>query len=284
MIKFEDFIKAPDIKRTKVKFNMNAGDWNKRAWDLLLEDDPEWINMNRWKTKQSNNNLNNADYLIALAQYYPYGPEYFVFGGLFEIKKIEPEVFHDFGYDLILMDDYQEYIKRLIIKIDKPIGRDLYNRRYESLQDQLNPEIYELAPDTKLGHFPGYQNVSLKHKELRQIFSRNEPSWKQALSNVKGVYVITDTSNGNLYIGSASGNGEGIWQRWSGYADTNNLTGGNKELVEILESKGEKYIMDNFKYSILEIFDTKTKVETVIERENYWKNVLDTKAHGMNCN
>ena len=47
---------------------MNAGDWDKRAWDLLLEDDPEWIGMNRWKTKQSNNNLNYADYLIALAQ------------------------------------------------------------------------------------------------------------------------------------------------------------------------------------------------------------------------
>jgi hypothetical protein len=30
---------------------MNAGDVNKRAWDLLLEDDQEWLNMNRWKTK-----------------------------------------------------------------------------------------------------------------------------------------------------------------------------------------------------------------------------------------
>ena len=284
MIKFENFIIAPDAKKTKVKFNMNAGDWNKRAWDLLLEDDPEWINMNRWKTKQSNNNLNNSDYLIALAQYYPYGSEYFIFGGLFKVKKIEPEVFHDFGYDLTLMEEYKEYIKRLIIKIEKPIGRDLYNRKYESLQEQLNPEIYELAPGTKLGHFPGYQNVSLKHSELRQIIARNEPSWKLALSNVKGIYVITDISNGKLYIGSASGNYGGIWQRWSGYADVNNLTGGNKGFVELLESKGDKHIMDNFKYSIIEIFDTKTKVETVIERENYWKKVFNTRAHGMNNN
>jgi len=284
MIKFVDFIVAPDARRTKVKFNMNAGDWNKRAWDLLLEDDPEWINMNQWKSKQANNNLNNADYLIALAQYYPYGPEYFVFGGLFKVEIIMPEIFNGFGYKLTLMDVYREYIKRLIIKLEKPIGRDIYNRRYESLQEQLNPEIYELAPSTKLGHFPGYQRVSLKHKELRQIISRNEPSWKQALSYVKGVYVITDMSNGNLYIGSASGNNEGIWQRWSGYADENNLTGGNREFIEILESKGSAYIMDNFKYSIIEIFDTKTKVETVIERENYWKNVFSTRMHGMNYN
>ena len=154
MIKFVDFISTPDPKRTKVKFNMNAGDWDKRAWDLLLEDDPEWIGMNRWKTKQSNNNLNYADYLIALAQYYPYGAEYFVFGGLFKVEKIMPEVFNGSGYNLYPMDDYKEYIKRLIIKIDKPIGRDLYNRKYENLQEQLNPEIYELAPSTKLGHFP----------------------------------------------------------------------------------------------------------------------------------
>ncbi|NLA52387.1 MAG: GIY-YIG nuclease family protein [Alcaligenaceae bacterium] len=181
-----------------------------------------------------------------------------------------PEVFNDFGYNLYPMDDYEEYIKRLIIKIDKPIGRDLYNRKYVNLQEQLNPEIYELAPNTKLGHFPGYQSVSLKHSELRQIISQNEPSWKQALSNVKGVYVITDTSNGKLYIGSASGNNEGIWQRWSAYADKRNLTGGNKGFVEILESKDNDYITKNFKYSILEIFDPKTKVETIIERENYW--------------
>ncbi|MCL2817251.1 MAG: GIY-YIG nuclease family protein [Clostridiales bacterium] len=282
MIKFADFILPPNPKKTKVKFNMNPSDKNIRAWDLLLEDDPGWILMNRHKSKHPNNNLNHADYLIALAQYYPYGPEYFVFGGLFEVKKIEPEVFDGYGYELTLMDDYREYIKRLIIKLEKPIGRDLYNRRYENLQEQLNPEVYELAPSTKLGHFPGYQNVSLKHKELRQIISGNEPSWQQALSNVKGIYVITDTSNGKLYIGSASGNEGGIWQRWSAYANVNNLTGENKGIVEVLKSQGNEHIMENFKYSIIEIFDTKTKVETIIERENYWKSVFGTRLHGMN--
>jgi len=282
MIKLENFILSPDTKRTKVKFNMNAADWNKRAWDLLLEDSPEWLGMNRYKTKHPNNNLNHADYLIALAQYYPYGSEYFVFGGLFQVRKMVSEIFNGFGNELTLMDNYREYIKRLIIRLDKPVGRDLYNRKYDTLQKQLNPEVYEIAPNVKLGHFPGYQNVSLKHKDLVQIFSRNEPGWKQALSNVKGVYVITDTSSGRLYIGSASGNSEGIWQRWTAYA--NGLTGGNAGIFEVLDAKGNEHIMEHFKYSILEIFDTKTKVETIIERENYWKNVFATKAHGMNCN
>jgi len=58
---------------------------------------------------------------------------------------------------------HSEYIKRLIIKLGEPIGRQVYLRRYETAQEQLDPEVYELAPDTKLGTFPGYQNVRLRH-------------------------------------------------------------------------------------------------------------------------
>ncbi|WP_017547474.1 GIY-YIG nuclease family protein [Salinicoccus carnicancri] len=284
MIKLSEFIKTPNDAHAKIKFNMNPADPNLRAWNLLLEDDPEWLTMNSWKTKQPNNNLNHAEYLIAMAQYYPYGPEYFAFGGLYKVEKKLPEVFNDIGYKLTLMEEYQEYIKRLIIKIDKPIGRDVYNRRYHTIQDQLNPEVYEIAPNIKLGHFPGYQNVRMNHKEMQQVLLREDPSWKSALSYVKGVYVISDLSNGKLYIGSASGNTEGIWQRWSGYAHLGNLTGGNKEFKDILLEKGKDHIQKHFQYSILEIFDTKTKSEVVIERENYWKNVFNTKKNGMNHN
>ena len=238
MIELNKFIKVPNLNKTKIKFNMNAGNVEIRAWDLLFkEDETEWEQINAWKTKHPNNNLNHADYLLAFAQYYPYGPEYFIFGGL-----------------------------------------------YKNIQGTLEPEVYEIAPNTKLGHFPGYQNVTLSHPQMQQIILRNEPSWKQALMNVKGVYVITDLSNGKLYIGSASGNTDGIWQRWSDYANIENLTGGNKLLNEIKLDKGKDYIVNNFQYSILEIFDTKTKANTIINRENYWKNVFCTRKYGMNYN
>lgn len=284
MIKLTEFLKTPDDMRTKIKFNMNAADKEVRAWDLLLEDNSEWVTMNSWKTKQTNNNLNHADYLIALAQYYPYGPQYFMFGRIYKVEKVIPEVFNGRGYNLTLMEDYREYIKRMIIKIDRPIGRDVYNRRYSSIQEQLNPEVYEIAPNVKLGHFPGYQNVSIKHKELQQIVARNEPSWQQALSNVKGVYAITDLSDGRIYIGSASGNTHGIWQRWSSYANVEDPTGGNKGFNCLVQDMGTAHIINNFKYSIIEIFDTKTKMDIIIERENYWKSVFDTKNHGLNFN
>ena len=100
-------------------------------------------------------------------------------------------------------------------------------------------------------------------------------------SIVKGVYCITDTSTGQLYIGSASGNDEGIWQHWKSYADVSNLTGGNKTFKE-LKNNGANYIIDNFTYSILEIFDMKTKSDDIIHREEFWKRVFQTVKHGMN--
>lgn len=262
---------------------MNKGDVTKPAWDLLLEDKPEWIEMNAYKTKQANNNLNKAKYLLAFAQYYPYGPNYYIFGGMYKVEIIDENIENDIGYNLTLMDDYKEYIKRLIIKLERPIGWDIYNKKYESVQKSLNPEIYELAPSTKLGTFPGYNSVKLSHKDLQRIVNNDEPSWKNALSNVKGIYVITDKSTGKLYIGSASGNAEGIWQRWSNYADIKNLTGGNK-FFEELKDIDNQYIIDNFSYSILEIFDMRTKQEDILNRENFWKDVLKTREFGMNRN
>lgn len=284
MIKFSDFMPVDFPNKTKVKFNMHGGeDSSISAWDSLLDDNQEWINLNAWKKKQANNNLNHADYLLAFAQYYPYGPQYYIFGGMYKVEKIIPEVFNDVGYKLTLLDKYVEYRKRLIIKLDHPIGRDIYNKPYETVQKDFNPEIYEIAPDTKLGAFPGYSKVLLSHKDLQTIIKQESPEWKNALSCVKGVYCITDTSTGELYIGSATGDAGGIWQRWSAYANVKNLTGGNKAFEEI-KINGDNYIIDNFTYSILEIFDMRTKREDIIERESYWKRVFQTIKFGMNNN
>lgn len=283
MLKFEDFFPVEFPDKTKVKFNMNAGDANLRAWDYLVngEEDPDWVGMNSWKARQANNNLNRADYLLAFAQYYPYGPQYYIFGGMYRVEKILPEVFDARGYRLTLMPDYADYRKRLIVRLARPIGRDVYNKPYANVQRDFNPEVYELAPATKLGAFPGYNHVLLTHKELQTIIKMEAPEWRNALSSVKGIYCITDKSTGHLYIGSASGDGGGIWQRWSAYADVSNLTGGNKTFEELKKS-GADYIIDNFTYSILEIFDMRTKREDILHREEYWKRVFQTVKYGMN--
>jgi hypothetical protein len=285
VITFTDFLPVPEPQLTKVKFNMRAGDGSGEAWDFLMDDHERWLNFGRWRTKQTNNNMGGARYLLAFAQYYPYGPQYFMFGGAFEVTEIKPDRFDDHGYELTPLPLHEEFIKRLIVKLDRPIGRTPYLRHYVGLQESLlAPEVYELAPDVKLGTFPGYQNVRLRHHELQRIIAGDEPSWKDALSSVKGVYVITDLSSGRLYIGSASGEANGLWQRWSGYAHLKNLTGGNRELEQLRSDLGDAHIVGNFQYSILEIFDPKTRADTILARESFWKHALDSRAHGMNLN
>ena len=284
-IKFEDLIKVPYPKTTKVKFNMNPSDNTKHAYDFLIDDetDDDWINMNAYRnTKTPSNNLDKAEYLLAFAQHYYLGVKYFIFGGYYKVEKITPEVNDGIGYKLTLLDAFSEYRKRLIIEINEAIGRNIYSRWYESFISTLKPQIYQIVPKTSLGAFPGYSNVLLKHKQMQTIFRQEAPEWEDALSQVKGVYCITDTSNGQLYIGSAYGV-DGIWGRWKSYADVNNLTGGNKAF-EKMKKSGAGHIIDNFTYSILEIFDMRTKDDYIINRESFWKKVFDTITHGMNFN
>ena len=289
MIKFTDFIKdfidGKDLNRIKVKFHKNAEfcGGEKDTVQYLFEDDENsdnmWITLNSWRAKEGNSSkLDNCDYLITFAQYNLYGSNFYIFGGIYEVKKAFPEKFYEGGYNIKLLEDYKEYRKRLIVKFEQK-GRT-FERWYFSLNDN-DIEIYELSSSQNLKEFNGYQNVSLTHTELQYIINNTEPSWKLALSSVKAVYVITDMKTGKLYIGSAYGN-DCLLNRWNKYVT--NLTGENKEFEALIKEKGESYIQNNFKYSILEIFDTKTKDEYILERESYWKNVFETKKFGMNKN
>nr|WP_307759854.1 GIY-YIG nuclease family protein [uncultured Peptostreptococcus sp.] len=284
MIKLVDLVKTDDMEYTKIKFHKNEGDVSRPAYDMLLDEPETWLRMNQWRENNNNHNLDRAKYLVSMAQYYPYSKDYYIFGGLYKVDEDHLDQYSCEGYKLEKVNEYDDYEKRLIVRINDPVKLSLsYLRWYINAQEDLEMEVYEIAPSTKTLNFTGYQNVSLSHKDLVRIISNDEPTYRQALSHVKGVYVITDTNTGKLYIGSASGNSEGIWQRWSCYANNLNPTGENKKLIEIFE-ENEEYIQKHCKYSVLEIFDTKTKEEDIIQRENYWKKVFETKKFGYNEN
>lgn len=129
-----------------------------------------------------------------------------------------------------------------------------------------------------IGEFPGYNAVVISHAQLGIITRQKIASWYGALANVKGVYLITDTTSGKHYVGKASGE-VGIWQRWCSYA--NNGHGGNKELKEVLKEKGTDYVK-NFQYSILEIADSHSSEKDILARESYWMSVLRSREFGLN--
>ena len=137
-------------------------------------------------------------------------------------------------------------------------------------------EILQVLPDTFDNDiFPGYDKVNISWNELSRIV--NKESWRTALQNQKGVYLLTDSSNGKMYVGSAYGD-QMILGRWKSYVKNGN--GGNVELKKL---KFE-HIKDKFRYSILDIFKSTIDDEIILERESWWKEVLLSRDFGYNRN
>ena len=139
---------------------------------------------------------------------------------------------------------------------------------------EVLPQPYRVTP------FPGYENVVLTFEELGEVILSEDASWKTALSNIKGVYLITDRKNGKHYIGSAYGD-DAFWSRWRAYSITGH--GRDMELIELLNRNGAGYA-EHFQFSILEIRSRTTDDEEIKKREKHWKDALQSREFGYNRN
>lgn len=73
-----------------------------------------------------------------------------------------------------------------------------------------------------------------------------------------------------------------LLQRWQNYAE--NGHGGNVELKALIEREGFEYIKQNFQYSILENYNSKVDDESILTRESWWKETLQSRRFGYNSN
>ncbi len=139
----------------------------------------------------------------------------------------------------------------------------------------------EILPKGYLGNFSGLLDFVLDFDELKKLTDNPEANidWKLHLSSVNGIYMILDDNTGQQYIGSANGKG-GVWQRWGDYAA--NKTGGNKELIRLLDSDPE--YQRYFRYSILQTLPSNITQQEIIRIENLYKEKFGSKVHGLNAN
>jgi hypothetical protein len=138
-------------------------------------------------------------------------------------------------------------------------------------------KVVEIA-DRDAVPFPGFDQVSLTHAELRLV--TNDPryaAWRTALQAVQGIYVISDASNGKLYVGQADGR-ERILGRWSDYALTGH--GGNKRLREVLDADPEQ--VNQWTWSIVRVFGSSEPPDAVDKAEQHFMQTLRTRAFGYN--
>ena len=176
-----------------------------------------------------------------------------------------------YKYETKLLDVGTDLIGKMIIGFKKD-----FRASYLCLENYIDDlEVLEITRDVCKTEFPGYDKVNVSWEELSGLIDTD--AWKTALANQKGVYLITDSSNGKKYVGSATGENM-LWGRWKEYIANGN--GGNIELKNLDFS----YIQKNFKYSILEIYKSTTDDDAILERESWWKELLMTRQFGYNKN
>lgn len=268
-------INMDDVKKYKVHFAIGGVD-KSEPLNTLMNGNDSFI---EWQNYQTRRNF-QLPYVISLVYY---KPNHWIFGGVYktgectEIKN--PDGKSHYLYNCELLNNQTDMIGRAIFYFQKSF-RASYPY-FEKVYDKIS--VNSILPERiSVGAFPGYLNVKKTYSELHSIMTMsNNDSWKAALSSVKGIYVIADKKTGKLYVGSATGEG-GFWQRWADY--DNDGHGGDVLLKKIIAINGEDY-RQNFQYSILEVCNPSTPDDDVLERESYWKLVLDTAApHGLNKN
>lgn len=267
-----DFLSLMDPAVTPDQSKIHLATWNG-------EENPLGVflggTFDDWQRSQTRRNFERR-FVVALISL-P-GTNRWMYAGVYESHdSVWDEVRQYNVYDLRVRAACSEFIGRLVVSFPRP-GRQSYLNAESWADGILVGEIFPKR--LTIGEFPGFKAVDLAKSELDIIVAQNLESWRTALSSVAGVYLISDTTTGKLYVGSATGEG-GIWARWCQYAFSGH--GGNVELVAILTAEGSARAND-FRYSVLEIADTHANHSDIIGRETHWKKVLLTRDHGWNSN
>ncbi|MET0105866.1 MAG: GIY-YIG nuclease family protein [Sedimenticola sp.] len=267
-----DFLKIanPDIDPELCKLHLASWNGEEDPVDVFLAG-----NFDEWQSWQTKRNF-ERQYVVALIAL-PAANQW-LFAGLYTSHGAEWKEEHSLHYYQLVPDtSFADYEGRLVVSFSRT-GRQSYLNA-ENWASKIS--IAELkAEKLSIAEFPGYRCINLSKGELETIVRQSIESWRTALSNVAGVYVISDAASGKLYVGSATGEG-GLWQRWSQYAATGH--GGNKELRKLLQEAGAESAQ-YFRFAVLEIVDIHSSETEVLQRESHWKEVLLTRHHGYNAN
>ena len=276
-----------EIQNSKIEFNMQAGSGGQPFLDRWLEgSEKEKMNgicsrCSYWSWYGKQRNFYPGQLVFSFARI---SDDRWLFISAAKILSVpdnnackEDNAFANVD----VLKKFKPLFGRLIIRCKKgnSFSRHVFN--LSNYIDRITVE--EILPCLYSGEkFEGYDKVYLPYSRLENIFSgKILPTYYEALKKITGVYCLTDTYTGKLYIGSATG-GEGVAQRWGNYFDSKH--GGNKELINLCEEKGPAYFEKYFTFTLLEYFGLSYDPIKIIEREQYWKKCLDTIKNGYNDN
>ena len=240
-----------------------------------------------YQSKQSKPVFDNCKYIVSFIG--TSGTEA-RFIGVYEIlERLEGEIIktrmpEGFPYPEQFDEGYYYVMRKLDVMDDlyKRLTVDWVNAVSWAQWAKNDKRIISIAPEEQL-IFPGYEDVILSYTDLFEVIYGGEKyqKWRDALSNVNGIYLICDVGRNKQYIGSTY-NQEGILGRWKNYIDT--YHGGDKELIAHLSKYPNAY--KNFQFTILRILPKSVTDKEATMIESLYKRKLNTRntEYGMNLN
>lgn len=271
-ILLNDILKLKDLNQVKIRLNLSNNKWN--ALELFHNDKDRLLTGN-FHNSEKRRWFKENEIIIGLAQI---KDDDWLLIDISRITKSYNNFFDGINhakintfYEHEKLEVYSKYFGRLIVRFHKDNAYVTLNGH--RIDDFIVKEILSGTFNDDL--FPGYENVNISWIDMKRLLQKD--NWTTALQNQKGVYLISDTSNGKHYVGKASG-AEMILGRWKSYVKT-----GHGDNVELRKLPFE-HIQKNFRYSILEIFKSTIDDQIIIDRETWWKNVLLSRTFGYNQN
>jgi hypothetical protein len=264
-----DFLKAQDLTITPETAKVHLASWNGKENPLDVYYRGEFDEWQSWQN-QANFERPLVVSLISLPEVTRW-----LFVGVYASMGKQQHANGTYQYSLAALPAYAEFAGRLVVTFSRTRASYL---RGESCAPRMTVHAVAAEP-VRLDEFPGFKTVDISFEDLDYLVRSGTTSWRTALGSVAGVYLISDTLTGKLYVGSATGEG-GIWGRWCQYVDGH---GHNVELKKLVGAEGIDRAK-HYRFSVLEIADTHASSGEVLERESHWKRVLLTRAHGWNAN
>jgi hypothetical protein len=226
------------------------------------------------------------------ASFVPIGSGQMVFAGLFEItdKRDRPveEIYADPRFSRLEQDFgatdtsparniarggiQRQFTLTPRAELAAEIGRLRISapgtRAYVQIAANLDPDVIALTERRHLSPpMPHWTSLTLTKPKIVNL----SPDWNIAMSQWRGIYLVTDMADGARYVGSAYG-AENIIGRWRTHV------AGEKGVTHELRNR----LTAGFQFSILELLLHDQPGEDVIRREHSWMDRLQTRTWGLN--
>lgn len=269
-VMLNDILQIKELENVKIRLNFDYGPANWNVIEAFKNGDMAGLLNGHYWNYKGKKSYKQDQTTIGLLRIKPKEDLWL----LFHIGKVTKDLnlLEAMGYEFETLTEYNKFVGRVIVKY-KNTSQSVV-RNANSLINQC--EVYQILPDVFDNDiFPGYENVNISWNELSRVIDKE--SWKTALQNQKAVYLITDISNGKMYVGSAYAENM-LLNRWQNYVKSRH--GGNVQLKQL----SQEHIENNFRYSILDIFKSTTDDKVILSRESWWKETLLTRKFGYNSN